>query len=196
MRGNRCKPQKNTARVHSIVGSFSIIRWSRKSEPSSACGRRNWMTSPRRLSAAPRRRPARSSPDHCKSVRRGAGRSDDAVTRNRRCINRVYPQKPGVTRLKTLLMPAPCGLDHFAEKIGRGLAVGSAPDRAMRPSISHVEPEVVNLGRLTAGISARSPSFRPPAAVRMSAYHHTCCLRLLSVRLHQLLFELRPNIHK
>jgi hypothetical protein len=59
------------------------------------------MTSPRRLSAAPRRRPARSSPDHCKRVRRGAGRSDDAVTRNRRCIYRVYPQKPGVTRLKT-----------------------------------------------------------------------------------------------
>ena len=113
--------------MHNIVESFSIIRWNRKSEPSSACGRRNWMTSPRRLNAAPRRRPARSSPDHCKRVRRGAGRSDDAVTRNRRCIYGVYPQKPGVTRLKTPPNARAMRPRSLCRKNRQGLAVGSAP---------------------------------------------------------------------
>jgi len=39
-------------------------------------------------------------------------------------VDRGYPQKPGVTRLKTRADAGAVRLDHPAEKMGRGLAVG------------------------------------------------------------------------
>ena len=62
------KTPKTIGKMQSVVVNFSIVRSNRNLEPSSAYGRLNSMTWPTRLSAEPRRRPARNLRGHCKGL--------------------------------------------------------------------------------------------------------------------------------